>query len=345
MKVKIRENPKAGKKYLNRFLPNKIYTVIGIEADDYRIISETGEPYLYPPYIFRVVDRKKPDDWIVTYGDEGERYAYPKALGRVGFFEDYHDGDEKAIRTFWQYVVLAESCKHFEEGPLKKKLKNGTEAYRLSPDNPVVMWNCAHALYRARQNRKALDILKSVLKQKPSTIADHTHWSDAKIADFYNTCRFEIALCYLQLGKLDLATHWLEKHLSNRVSGARSYYGKASVQKLLRRVTTVRRVISNRRTRLWISLLEVKQSKVDRRVKYERGFTSGLVMARTKRQALNKLVVELDTIGFHLISAEDTEEFDLRCLKYEIDKDFKKLADSVRRTGETRFGVFHMYPH
>ncbi len=282
MKVKIRENPRAGKKYLKDFLPNKIYTVIGIEADYYRIISETGEPYVYPPYIFRVVDRRKPDDWMVEYGEEGERYAYPKELGGVGFFEDYHDGDEKAIRTFWTYVVLAnESFNYFEKGPYKKTLKKGREAYGLSPSNPVAMWHCARALYISRQGRKAIEILKSVLSQKPSAIADQMRWSDAMIADFYNTCRFEMALCYLQLGKLGLATHWLEKHLSNRISGASSYYKKASVQKMLRRVTTVRHVISNRQTRLWISLLEVKRSKVDRRVKYKRGFTNGLVMARS----------------------------------------------------------------
>ena len=37
-------------------------------------------------------------------GEDGERYAYPKTLNAPGFFEDFFDGDAKAIATFWRCV-------------------------------------------------------------------------------------------------------------------------------------------------------------------------------------------------------------------------------------------------
>lgn len=33
----------------------KLYAVIGVERGWYRIVDDTGEDYLYPPYLFEVV--------------------------------------------------------------------------------------------------------------------------------------------------------------------------------------------------------------------------------------------------------------------------------------------------
>jgi hypothetical protein len=81
------------------------YHIIGIEADDFRIINDEGSPYLYPPHLFTIVDDHEPDDWITEYGEDGERYSYPPELNRVGFFEDYFDGEPQAITTFRRYLV------------------------------------------------------------------------------------------------------------------------------------------------------------------------------------------------------------------------------------------------
>lgn len=80
------------------------YVVVGIEADDLRILNDHGRPYLYPSRIFRVVDSSAPRDWTSELGEDGERYAYPPALNTVGFFEDYFDGKPKAVVTFWRTV-------------------------------------------------------------------------------------------------------------------------------------------------------------------------------------------------------------------------------------------------
>ena len=80
------------------------YVVIGIEADDFRILNDQGRPFLYPARTFRIVDRRQPDDWVSAVGEEGERYAYPAPLNSVGFFEDFFEGNKKAVRTFWRVV-------------------------------------------------------------------------------------------------------------------------------------------------------------------------------------------------------------------------------------------------
>jgi hypothetical protein len=84
--------------------PDQPYFIIGIEADDYRILNNSGKPYLYPSHLFEVVDPQEPSIWITEYGDEGERYSYPPTLNEAGFFEDYFDGKDEALSKFWHVI-------------------------------------------------------------------------------------------------------------------------------------------------------------------------------------------------------------------------------------------------
>ena len=79
------------------------YVVIGIEANDYRILNDEGRPYLYPFMLFQIIDGREPKDWITEYGDEGERYSYPALLNPAGFFEDYFDNKREAVHTFGRW--------------------------------------------------------------------------------------------------------------------------------------------------------------------------------------------------------------------------------------------------
>ena len=87
------------------------YVVIGIEADEFRLLNDQGRPYLYPPQIFQIIDYREPSDWISETGENGEKYAYPPQLNHIGFFEDFFDGKESAVSTFWrivnQHLVIA----------------------------------------------------------------------------------------------------------------------------------------------------------------------------------------------------------------------------------------------
>ena len=91
MKVQltIRNSP-DGAEYASLTL-GRVYEVLGIEGDWLRLINDRGDPVLYDPACFRVVDPSKPADWVWIVED-GARYAYPPEWGRPGFFEDWHDG-------------------------------------------------------------------------------------------------------------------------------------------------------------------------------------------------------------------------------------------------------------
>ena len=52
--------------------PGLSYVVIGIEADDYRILNDRGRPYLYPSRLFKIFDPSKPRDWVTERGEGGE---------------------------------------------------------------------------------------------------------------------------------------------------------------------------------------------------------------------------------------------------------------------------------
>ena len=80
------------------------YVVIGIEANDLRILNDAGRPYLYARRLFELVDPREPCDWVTEYGEDGERYAYPPPLNTPGFFEDFFDDKPEAVGTFWRIV-------------------------------------------------------------------------------------------------------------------------------------------------------------------------------------------------------------------------------------------------
>ena len=84
--------------------PQQNYVVIGIEADDFRLLNDCGRPYLYPARLFDVVDPREPKNWVTEFGDDGERYAYPSPLNDAGFFEDFFDDQKKTVAIFWQVV-------------------------------------------------------------------------------------------------------------------------------------------------------------------------------------------------------------------------------------------------
>ncbi len=84
--------------------PGQPYVVIGIESDEFRILNDKGQPYLYSPGLLEILDTREPEDWVTEYGDDGERYAYPAPLNDAGFFEDFFDGNPDAIKTFWRIV-------------------------------------------------------------------------------------------------------------------------------------------------------------------------------------------------------------------------------------------------
>jgi hypothetical protein len=89
---------------------DRIYEVLGIEADKYRLLTDTAfkqygnEPVLYDPDCFKVIDPQEPDFWVCQYGEDGERHCYPPEWSEAGFFEDYHNGISEVRERFWNLL-------------------------------------------------------------------------------------------------------------------------------------------------------------------------------------------------------------------------------------------------
>lgn len=77
----------------------KEYRVIAIEYGDYRLMGESGRPYLYPSSAFEVVDDTWDDDWTAEDESDGCVSIGPPTLLAPGLFEDYFDGGRAARAT------------------------------------------------------------------------------------------------------------------------------------------------------------------------------------------------------------------------------------------------------
>jgi hypothetical protein len=85
-------------------MPNKIYEVIGLDDEYYRIINELSEPVLYPKGLFDIIDSYIPNEWVQNWYSDNEYYIDPPELAEPGFYEDYFDGKIEAIETFKQFL-------------------------------------------------------------------------------------------------------------------------------------------------------------------------------------------------------------------------------------------------
>lgn len=81
------------------------YEVLGIEADDLRLLDDLGEPILFDAVCFELVDPVEPAFWVSAHGEAGERYAYPPDWGAPGFFEVWHDGVEAVRLAFAEQLA------------------------------------------------------------------------------------------------------------------------------------------------------------------------------------------------------------------------------------------------
>lgn len=79
------------------------YEVIGIDQDCFRVVDESGEPAIYPQEYFLDQTITPPEHWVLRkYSDD--EYTYdPPELSEPGFYEDYADGLEPALRKFKEY--------------------------------------------------------------------------------------------------------------------------------------------------------------------------------------------------------------------------------------------------
>jgi len=98
MKVKFTPSDEEREQYKD-LTPDNTYRVIGLEADDFRIMSDEGAPYCFPMEMFTVVDAHWPKDWVENISTGGLRWVTSQTLAEPDFFDRVFDGDKQARLT------------------------------------------------------------------------------------------------------------------------------------------------------------------------------------------------------------------------------------------------------
>jgi len=92
---------------------DKVYTVLGISHNDFRLIAGTGNPVLFLGIFFDIVDNTIENDWTILVFDHTKYdskddtlsiYLKPKEFQGY-FFEDLFDYKREAIDIFLLYVT------------------------------------------------------------------------------------------------------------------------------------------------------------------------------------------------------------------------------------------------
>ena len=96
MRVRVRRNVldpgRDGHEY-SGLRANAEYYVFEVTNEYYRVVSQLGEPILYPKALFEVTDHAIPSGWQFRDFEDGEYFLDPASVGRPGFYEDWFGSD------------------------------------------------------------------------------------------------------------------------------------------------------------------------------------------------------------------------------------------------------------
>jgi hypothetical protein len=97
---KMIKKPPDDHHFYQNLSQGKNYYVVEISNKSYRVFDDAKEPILYPKYLFITVDSILPSGWSYCGSEEGEYFIGPSQLNKIGFYEDYFDGNIEAIDLF-----------------------------------------------------------------------------------------------------------------------------------------------------------------------------------------------------------------------------------------------------
>jgi len=250
----------------------------------------------------------------------------------------------RKLRRYPTKVILLTylSNAYFEEGKYKKALQASIKAYSRMPENPLVLWDYAHALYMNSEFSKSLRFFKTIMCMRPTTIAKSMTWKIEYAKEFLNASRFNIALCYIQLDKFSLAIRALETYLK-RIPDCGAYYSPKLAKEKLKNLLRLNAKIVNKESRVWMVFMEIRETSAKKSAKYVKGFTYGFVLSKTAHSATLSLKKELDALGFELVDTEDITEYERARLKSKLPEETVKLALEAKRSKRPQFADFSMY--
>lgn len=138
---------------------------------------------------------------------------------------------EMKIKYPSEYFICTELSNTYHMlGMYKESEQASLEAMRLEPNDVLVVYNYAVALYSNEKFSEAIVQLNRILKRKINTIAYGVHGEGMKWAmSIKNDSLYLKAICQLNLGKLKEAYKLIVKHLAQRRRGVYSDFTKKQV--------------------------------------------------------------------------------------------------------------------
>lgn len=94
---------------------------------------------------------------------------------------------------------------------------------------------------------------------------------------------------------------------------------------------------------IWISLLEVSPLPGSEYEEWGPAFVNALVAASSAWEAELFFEQSLRDLGWELLNAGETEDFELRRARFEVHAEIRQLADRARATGEVQYDYFHTW--
>ena len=138
---------------------------------------------------------------------------------------------EMKIKYPSEYFICTELSNAYRMlGMYKESEQASLEAMRLEPNDVLVVYNYAVALYSNEKFSEAIVQLNRILKRKINTIAYGVYGEGMKWAmSIKNDSLYLKAICQLNLGKLKEAYKLIVKHLAKRRRGVYSDFTKKQV--------------------------------------------------------------------------------------------------------------------
>ena len=140
---------------------------------------------------------------------------------------------EMKIKYPSEYFICTELSNAYHMlGMYKESEQASMEAMQLEPNDVLVVYNYAVALYSNEKFSEAIVQLNRILKRKINTIAYGVHGEGMKWAmSIKNDSLYLKAICQLNLGKLKEAYSLIRKHLAKRRRGVYSDFTKKQVKR------------------------------------------------------------------------------------------------------------------
>lgn len=82
----------------------KIYHVVEIQNDYFRIVDDKYQPILFPMDIFNVIENHIDNNWVFSLSDGNQFNIVPLELSGQYFFEDYFDGVLECEKIWLNYL-------------------------------------------------------------------------------------------------------------------------------------------------------------------------------------------------------------------------------------------------